>query len=308
MFSKVSSQTIFSNLCPQDINSTEFSHFMGSDRFVEVASVYFDLHKNSGLLISFLGLNNAILKVKDAATISTKDEASICESLEVSITTDKEKAFLRRNSRHLLLTTTAKSSRRKLVNVHDKSLSQLFHNDEFAILASAKMELERKFSGLVVFTSCIHQNLRENCVLVVKSPFDAGSVVQLARSMMFDEVILVGMTFLTMNIRESFEWPKDRSDTGQPPSARFSGIRDPLMIALTSQQILSLPVVSPVSVAKEGATEREKHYKVFSKFLKEMVGTLEKRKNRTFVVEEEWPVSNRRVQDLVKSKGYRWVH
>ncbi|CEP09532.1 hypothetical protein [Parasitella parasitica] len=111
-----------------------------------------------------------------------------------------------------------------------------------------------------------------------------------------------------MYIRESFGWSKGRSNTGEPPSARLSGIRVPLMVALTSQQILKLSVVSPVAVAKEGATEREQHYEIFNKFLEEMVGTLEKRKDRTFVVEEEWPESNKRVQDLIKSKGYRCVH
>ncbi|CEP09531.1 hypothetical protein [Parasitella parasitica] len=235
--SKVSSQTIFSNLCPQDITSTEFSHFMGLDRFVDGASGHFDLYKNSGQLISLLGPTNAILKVKDAATVSTKDEASICESLEVSSTAEKEKAFSEEEQstpvveygmqvlfpspkktrvytgeqmrkmlflvfesnmspskasslcqmnastasgyvnqvksqmkidkvfvdhqqpkKSLAITpstvaTTANSGRGKLVDIHYKFLSQLFQNNEFATLASDKIEIERKFSGLVVSTS-----------------------------------------------------------------------------------------------------------------------------------------------------------
>ncbi|KAI8637406.1 hypothetical protein BD408DRAFT_424616 [Parasitella parasitica] len=154
-------------------------------------------------------------------------------------------------------TTTAKTGNRKLFDIHFQFLAQLSQNDEFATLVSARRELIEKFPGLQVSTSCIHSNLRQNCALVVKASFDPSSVVKLASSMMFEEEVLVGMTFFTMYLHSAFGWPKGSVNVGEPASARLSGIRVPVLAAITSTGVQRLSVVSPVAVAKEGATDRK---------------------------------------------------
>ncbi|CEP09972.1 hypothetical protein [Parasitella parasitica] len=268
MNSKASSQTIFSNLTLQNITSSEFSHFMGIGRFVQGASGHYDLYKNSLELINILG----------HATASGSSNEEVCSTTTTE--TKKPAAATEENQSTPVVEFGVQVLFPKATKKRVYTKEQ---DNEVATLASARAEIMEKFPGLQVSTSSIHSNLRQNCAVVVKASLDGSSVVELNKSMMFEEEVMVGMLFFTIYLHSNFGWSKGCLNDGEPVSARPSGIRIPLLVAMTSAGIQKLSVVSPVAVAKDGANDKKQYSKHYNQFIEEMIAGFDEGVDRTLL-------------------------
>lgn len=135
--------------------------------------------------------------------------------------------------------------------------------------------------------------LEKDCRLVAKTSFDRESVVPLAKNIIFEEEILVGISFFTTYLRSSFGWSKSlNNNSSVPASARLSGIKLPLLSAIFATGAVNLSAASLTAAATKESL-KEGFFELFIKFLEQTISAMEAIFKCSFVVEEEWMVEDK---------------